>query len=1207
MGSLINSSSKGYAYNATTSGFAMWPPPPSSGTVTVGLPTCTQLGAAPVATVVKDYDCLVYVTFNPSAPGARQSQLTVTTANGSIYNFPLYGVGTGGQLAVDGGQSIAVAATGLGTTAGIALSPGVITGVGGSSVSAGYLYIADPTNNRVVSCKLPLLSNNACTAQGTIGTGLSGPMGVATDTAGNVYISDTGNNRVLKVNPVDGTQTVLGNYVWVSGSTCDTPGKTAADCPVSGGSGVTATNPLAQEPGASVTSTTAPPQYAFKAPQGLAVDVWNNVYVADTGNSVVVEIPSNPALGGAVPLQAYSGAPQFKNPVAVAVDSVGNIYVADTKNASGQIVKLPPGGGDLITIPGTTFTSEIGVVSSPNGVAVDAAGNVYVSSAGSNAVYEVPNSSGPGSAQFPLNFVGVSAPAGLALDSNGNLYVADSGNKQVLFTNRQTPSINFGFVPQDLAAPAQPVCSGTIIADGFNVGNNSACVLTVTNIGNTPVTFGPSVLSGQSTPFTVTNSTCDPVGTSGPTPLLPGLTCTVTATFNPSANTSATDTVNVNVAAGNGIPPVLNLTANGAPPEVKIILTPSYTGGSVPGTASNGATATITATVTQPNNPPGGTPTGTVTFTYVIDKANKNVNNCGTPGTSAPIPLNGAGVATFTLPFPLVTGGAYDITANYNGDANDSATQSADLSIPVPGIPVTATVSSTAAQLTFIYGSPAPVPVGTVTPTPPSPITYSFGSAASATATIGTYPVIVSFSGAGSCAYGFPPSVFATGGAAVVQENPATLTYTIPNFSAQFGAPNISFGVSATVTGAQNGDGFGATFAIATSATPPVISTTSSTEPVGTYTVTPTVLGVNVIDYVFPSGKSVATTPAPSSSLTVTKAGTAISASLSPTTVANTAAGVGTVTLSISVATTVPEGIGTPGGTVTLTDVFTPITATGLGTAAAPVTTVLPLSLGAVTYPPTGTLLSTAQGLHQYSFSYSGDGNFLPSTLALASTAAACAPSALAANCLLVDYPDFTLTSNTGPVVVVPGVIPSGNGLLPAPGQTTAAPETAVLFVNQILGFTGTVALTCSPQSPTYVSCFMTPTSVCFAASSSPACTNTSKSAAAVVAIETPATLPLGFKTSELRTSATRTVLAFLPLGLLAFCVRRRRRLSKVLWMLMVVSAIGAGMTGCGGNQVDFYTPIPTGAQTVTVYATWGGSSTQPAGVRSFVVPIAID
>jgi hypothetical protein len=245
--------------------------------------------------------------------------------------------------------------------------------------------------------------------------------------------------------------------------------------------------------------------------------------------------------------------------------------------------------------------------------------------------------------------------------------------------------------------------------------------------------------------------------------------------------------------------------------------------------------------------------------------------------------------------------------------------------------------------------------------------------------------------------------------------------------------------------------------------------------------------------------------------------------------------------------------------------------------------------------------------LHQYTFAYSGDSNFQTSSVVVSPTAPACSPSALAPNCLLVDYPDFTLTSTTGPVVVIPGVVPSGNGLLPAPNQSTAAPETAVLFVNGVLGFAGQVTLSCPQQLngtvyyPAYITCFMTPTAVSITASA--------KTAATVVAIETPATLPLGYKfnTAELRTSATRTVLAFLPFGVLAFCVRRRRRLSKALWMLMIVSAIGAGMTGCGGNQVDFYTAVPTGPQTVTVFATWQGSATEPAATRSFVVPINID
>jgi hypothetical protein len=206
---------------------------------------------------------------------------------------------------------------------------------------------------------------------------------------------------------------------------------------------------------------------------------------------------------------------------------------------------------------------------------------------------------------------------------------------------------------------------------------------------------------------------------------------------------------------------------------------------------------------------------------------------------------------------------------------------------------------------------------------------------------------------------------------------------------------------------------------------------------------------------------------------------------------------------------------------------------------------------------------------------------------------------------LTVDTVDFTLSSTSGTIIVVPGVVPSGNGLLAAPNQSSAAPETAVLFVNAVLGFTGSINVSCQTQNP-YVTCFMTPTSVCFVATANASCSNTATTAAVVVAVETPATLPLGYSfgnTAELRTSATRTVLAFLPFGVLAFCVRRRRRLSKALWMLMVITAVSVGMTGCGGNQIAFYTPIPTGPQTVTVTATYPATGV----ARSYTLPINID
>ena len=238
MGSLGGSSENN---TPTTTNFAL----------VAGLPTCSYLGSDFDSTQTGDatLDCLVYVTFSPTAPGLRQTALTVTTANGSQYSFPLTGIGNGSQLAIDGGQQSVLA---VNSTAALG-APGEI-----AVDQAGTVYIADPANNRILvqPTSGPGMASGPAT---TIGTGLSGPMGVAVDAADNVYIADTGNNRVLEVNQFTGVQTVLGVDIWVPGP----PNPTTAGVGEVGGVG---------------------PQYSFKAPRGVAVDTRGNVYVADTGN-----------------------------------------------------------------------------------------------------------------------------------------------------------------------------------------------------------------------------------------------------------------------------------------------------------------------------------------------------------------------------------------------------------------------------------------------------------------------------------------------------------------------------------------------------------------------------------------------------------------------------------------------------------------------------------------------------------------------------------------------------------------------------------------------------------------------------------------------------------------------------------------------------------------------------------------------------------
>ena len=124
-----------------------------------------------------------------------------------------------------------------------------------------------------------------------------------------------------------------------------------------------------------------------------------------------------------------NGPGQFTTPRGIAVDSAGNVYVPDQNtrvqkfNSSGIFVSQFGVPGD---IPGVFVT--------PWKAATDSAGNVYASDFFTNRVQKFNSSgvfqmslggSGSGSGQF------LSGTAGIAVDSAGNIYVADPGNNRV--------------------------------------------------------------------------------------------------------------------------------------------------------------------------------------------------------------------------------------------------------------------------------------------------------------------------------------------------------------------------------------------------------------------------------------------------------------------------------------------------------------------------------------------------------------------------------------------------------------------------------------------------------------------------------------------------------------------------------------------------------------------------------------------------------
>jgi uncharacterized protein (TIGR03437 family) len=217
--------------------------------------------------------------------------------------------------------------------------------------AAGNVYIADTVNNRIRKVANGVISTVA--GNGTLGYSgddgpatsaqLSWPEGVAVDSAGNLYVADQNNNRIRKVSNGVIT-TVAGNGM---------PGYSGDNGP--------ATSARLNWPG------------------DVAVDFAGNLFIADYRNNRIRKVSN-----GVITTAIYWDYPQ-----GVGVDAAGNLFIADNH---GRVSKVS--NGVITTVAGTGmqgFSGDNGPatsaqLSSSEGVAVDAAGNVYVADFGNNRI-----------------------------------------------------------------------------------------------------------------------------------------------------------------------------------------------------------------------------------------------------------------------------------------------------------------------------------------------------------------------------------------------------------------------------------------------------------------------------------------------------------------------------------------------------------------------------------------------------------------------------------------------------------------------------------------------------------------------------------------------------------------------------------------------------------------------------------------------------
>ncbi|HEY1790406.1 MAG TPA: hypothetical protein VGJ73_19825, partial [Verrucomicrobiae bacterium] len=189
----------------------------------------------------------------------------------------------------------------------------------------------------------------------------------------------------------------------------------------------------------------------FNNPGGVTMDAAGNVYVADTGDNTIRRIAPNGTVSTLAGSPGVSGSADgnetnalFNAPQGIAVDTSGNVYVADTGN--GTIRKIT--SGVVTTFAG--FAGHAGSANgqgtnaafyAPEGLAVDASGNVFVADTWNDTIREVsPSGAVSTLAGWPGSFgstnaIGTNAlfyePGGVAVDANDDVFVADTGNNAI--------------------------------------------------------------------------------------------------------------------------------------------------------------------------------------------------------------------------------------------------------------------------------------------------------------------------------------------------------------------------------------------------------------------------------------------------------------------------------------------------------------------------------------------------------------------------------------------------------------------------------------------------------------------------------------------------------------------------------------------------------------------------------------------------------
>ncbi len=260
----------------------------------------------------------------------------------------------------------------------------------------------------------------------------------------------------------------------------------------------------------------------LSAPVGIVVDVLGNLYISEKGNNLIRKV----APGGVVTTlvgtgtAGYKDGPvataQFNDPEGMVIDGTGNLFVADAGN--NVIRKITPdgqvstyaGNGKAGLINGSATGAEF---STPKGLAIDKARNLYVADYGNNVIREISaigtvttyaGNGTPGLVNGSAASAEFQNPTGIAIDGSYEVFVAEAGNsdiREILQSGKVSTFVsglpNPVWVTLDGAGNMYASCTNSTIQFISATGKIS----TYAGSGTPSFTDGPLLLSGFNNPL----------------------------------------------------------------------------------------------------------------------------------------------------------------------------------------------------------------------------------------------------------------------------------------------------------------------------------------------------------------------------------------------------------------------------------------------------------------------------------------------------------------------------------------------------------------------------------------------------------------------------------------------------------------------------------------------------------------------------------